>query len=571
MALVENVQTRYYSQDDLWCRVADYLAKDAPVLTGLRPDSSGNYAAAIERVSAKGVKVLRVPVGSYYVGDCHLTNPMLFIGDGLEGVNPLGAVFVKPSTATQMFYFDGTGTRGLGGGFLRMHLRGAVSSDPGLMVQVTSWSYFGVENSTFNNLAGSALVLRDCMESHISGNLFRRMGASNGSVILLGDYVGIPNNNVNNLHIQNNTFGLCSGAWIKSTANSNPDLVWITDNKFEWDSVPYGANTATQHVLDFGQLSRSWITRNGFTHFRPDSAHNLYAGCIRIRSGAVGPIVISDNKAYGCEGEFWTIEGGYVDAFDNDSNIADASSALSWSLSSTRACRINPPRVYSGNMNVVRGDSPFGPGFIGQAYMRGAAAASRTVRAGAASTVALDVPAGQEMRRYQLPLHLLGAIVRVSLRVYNPGATGNITLAVGSGGSSVAAVPAGPGWFDVDFYLGNSLTGDGDLRFTNSTGNTLSLDGITVERARSVPFSFAWTPGAVAAGTLVSSPVQTLPYGITQAPVGLSSPVFNGSVDGLLAGVSSYSGYSSYKVTLFNPGAAAITPGATRASLVLHF
>lgn len=570
MALVEVVTPKYYSLDKLWRKVQDRLAKDAPAMTDLVPDSAGNYAAAIQRAAASGVRVLRVPSGTYTVGDCTLTTPVLFVGDGLEGIDPLGAVFVKPASSAFMFHFDGSTTRGLGGGFLRMHLRGETGSSTGDMVRVQSWSYFSLVDSAVNTFGGNALNLRDCMESRITGNLFRRIGAADGQVILIGAWVGNQNNNVNNLHIENNTFGFCTGAWIRSVANSNPDLIWINNNKFEWDNVPYGANTTPQYVIDLEQISRCWITHNGFTHFRPDAVHNLYAGCIRTGTTALGPLEISHNKAYACEGYYWNIQGGYVDAFSNDSNLGDAATGLTWDLSSTRACRIMPPALFSNNLNRTGGDALFGPGFTSHAYLRGTSNLSRVADAGASARVALQVPAGSEMRRYTLPKHLLGSCVKVLLRIYNPDASAKgITLSVAGTLSISGTVPAGPGWVDSEIFVGDTQTGTGDFRFINSSDVTLLLDGVTVSKATMLTVSFAWTPTPIAAGATLVSAAQFQPSSISRSPLGVGAPIFNGSTQGLIVSISNRSGYGNWEVLLYNPTGATVTPTFTRCSYVI--
>lgn len=565
-------QTRpsYQTLDDFTRTILDRLAKDAPALTDFEPDASGNYAAAIMRASAKGVSVLRVPSKSYIVGDCLITKPLLLIGDGLEGINPVGATFIKPASASYCLSFDSTGTtRPTGGGLHKLQVRGNDVADTGTLVNVKTWSYFRAEYCGFNNLAGSAFTLRDVAESKINDNLFRRIGASNGQVILLGDYVGTNVSNVNNLQVRGNTFGLCSGSWLRASNIANVDMLWFQFNKVEWDATPTGANTESQYVLDLGQVSRAWITQNGFTHFRPDAGHNLYAGVLRMGSASAQTVFFNDNLVFGCQGNLFDVQGGSLVAKDNYSNQANASGQVSYSVTSNKWCHIEEPIRFSSNGNLSASIIDRLSNFIPSHKLGGTINLSYVAETETSYKTVLSVPAGTECRRVTLPEELTTGNdgVRVTARVKSVGGAGSVTL--NTNGtldiSSVALVA--DVWTNAVFTIPSNQLGAGGVRVNNTGGTTVLFDGLRVARADFMDISFAWVPGSIAAGAQVDSPVQSyvgdfINPGNTIRGFGV--PTFDVPPGDVAVNVRITNSTGGFVVSLRNHTASAITPGITR-------
>lgn len=569
--LTKLTKARYDTLDDFSRLILDRLAKDAPNMRDITPDSSGNYADGIKRMAAKGVNFIRVPSGQFIVGDCKLTKSMMFLGDGIEGIDPVAATFIKPSTASYCISFDSTGyTRPQGGGIRHVNIRGANSSDTGDLIIAKSWSYLRFEYCGFHNLKGTALNLRDIAESKINDNLFRRIGNSDGQVILMGDYVTSQLNNVNNLHIKDNTFGLCSGAWLRSTTQSNVDLIWFSENKVEWDNTPAGANLLGEYVIDLAQVSRAWITNNGFTHFREDEVHNRYIGILRMGPQSLMSVTFSGNKLFGCKGYIFYVEGGSLEAYNNYSNQADASGSVTWYNSSTRRCYIEPPVLVQNNGNVVstaiQGSSNFYPssilgGTINNTFVRDDESSYQVV---------MQVPAGSEVRRVTLPEDLTTGndAVRVTARVKSVGGAGSLRLNTnGTIDIATNSISTADAWVNTVFTIPSGQLGAGGVRLFNAGTTTLLFDGVKIERADYLDVGFDWSPGTIAAGVKVVSPTQGFVSQFidpSTAIKGFSIPSFNGVTGDVEVGIRPTTAPSNWVVTLSNRTAADITPSFTR-------
>lgn len=572
MALTRATFPRYGTQDDYLSReILERLAKDAPNMRDIKPDANGNYGPGIMRMAAKGVNFIRVPSGTFLVGDCKLTKPMMFLGDGVEGIDPVAATFVKPSTASYCISFDSTGyTRPQGGGIRHVHVRGQTSTDTGDLVIGKTWSYLRFEYCGFHNLKGTALNLRDVAESKINDNLFRRIGDTNGQVILMGDYVGSVLFNVNNLHITDNTFGLCSGAWLRATNQANVDMLWFTDNKVEWDSNPAGANTEGQYVLDLGQVSRAWILDNGFTHFRDDATHNLYEGVLRMGAASGYSVVFEGNKLFGCRGYIFDVQGGSLIARNNESNQADSGGTVSWRNVSTKVCKIEAPIQVQSNGNQISTAFPKGPTFIPSGSMGGTVGNQFSVDTDSTSGVVMQVPSATEIRRITVPedMYTGNDGIRVVARVKSVGGQSTVrlntngTLDVGSLSTGVADT-----WVNLTFVIPSGQIGAGSIRLHNDGPSVLLFDGIQLERADYMDVSFAWTPGEIAAGAKAVSPSQGFVQNFIDPGStikGYSVPNFDAGIGDLEVGIRPRNASGNWEVTLRNNTAAPITPGITR-------
>lgn len=572
MALTKATLPSYGTLDEYMNRtILDRLAKDAPTMSDIQPDADGDYGPGIMRLAEKGVNFIRVPAKTYKVGNCKLTKPMMFIGDGVEGIDPVAATFVKPTNADYCIAFDSTGfDRPQGGGIRHVHIRGEKSSDTGNLVIGKTWSYLRFEYCGFHNLTGSAIHLQDVAESKINDNLFRRVGASNGSVIFLGDYVGSPLFNVNNLHVKDNTFGLCSGAWVRGTDKSNVDMFWFTDNKVEWDNTPASANVEGEYVLDFGQLYRAWITGNGFTHFRDDEVHNKYVGVLRMGEKCGYTVFFHDNQLFGCKGHIFDVKGGSLDARNNMSNRADASGNITWSVTSNKRCHIEPPTIIQSNGNMISTSITKSATFISSHEMGGTVGNTFVSDAESSLTSVLKASAGQELRRLTLPEDLTTGndSVRIVCRVKALGGTGSVKLNT-NGTIDIATTSTGvqDAWVNLTFVVPSAQIGAGSVRLINAGNTDMLLDGVKMERADYIDVAFAWNPGSVENGGMVVSPAQGGVFNFIDPSVaikGISTPMFTGDLKGLLPIVRQRTSRSSWEVVLLNMTGQQVTPTITR-------
>lgn len=549
-----------------------YLAK-APDIREWDSDSASDDTGRFSKAIAEGVQAVYLPNEDLRVGELNIPTSFKIVGTGSQSINKNGSRLIKPADAAYGLHFNGQGmsTRPMGGGVYNTHLVGENSSNTGPLLKVTSWSYFKFINSSVQNISDWGIVLKDTMESTISEFLFRRIGSDITGAILLDDYLGVANSNVNNLHIFGGTWAGISGAWIKSTSNSNVDVLWINDNKFEWDLIPVSANISEKYVIDLGQISRVYLDRNTFTHFRKDSAHNMYAGILHLGVDCRGIVDFTNNKAYGCDGYFWNIEGGTLCARNNQSNRADASNDISVACTSNKHQDIEQPIIFTNNMNITAKGSDIFDTFISSHKMAGTVNNVFQADSSSIKGTTMVVPAGTEARRFTLSKDYLDGNrgIKVLARVKSQDSVAGAKLKLNIDGTTDIGSIDLPtsGWSLISFIIQPSSIGSGSLRFSNDGTVNLLFDGIKIEEIDYIDVSFAWTPGTIAANSIVTSPAQSGISGFSNAGTilsGFSAPAFDGSSSGLIASVNSRNANAGWEVSLYNPTAAPITPTFTR-------
>jgi hypothetical protein len=560
-------------------RTSAEKATDRPNLLDWDTDSQSDDSMRLRKALVDGIDHIQLPgvleLGRpIYFGEVDISTALRFEGVGSQGFNRNGSVIIKASGAAYGMHFNGVGagTRPAGGGLYNVHLSGQASADTGPLVKVTSWSYFKAINVGFNNISDYGLRLKDVMESTISGCLFRRLGSNSTGCILLDDYLTSQNNNVNNLHIVGCTFGLSSGEWIKATPLSNIDVVWIQNNKFEYDDTPISPNTDPQYVIDLGKAAKTFIDHNTFTYF--NTPKNNYAGILRMQTQCLSTTMFTNNQMFGCEGNAGLIEGGSLFARDNFNTLGEGTGTIGFSVTSTKRQDIEDVFNIHNNGNLVsRPKAPTG-NFISCHKLSGTVANLFTPDPGATYWTAMSVPASTEIRRFQLPGHLLneGAPVRVRVRVKctdTAGADGSVQIIADDTTLSASTVTASAGWQTVEFLIKGTLLTSGVLKIMNSGTVSVLFDGIYYEKAEYVDWNFAFPVGTLTPGQQLTSDVQSSVdiVGIANKIKGCGGVWFNSSAVGLLFNPSTYQPGNSFRVIVYNPGAANVVTSITRCTV----
>lgn len=503
----------------------------------------------------------------YEFGNVVIPYPLRIVGKGSQGINTTkGTVIKRSAGAPFMFHFSGEGQsqRPMGGGLFNINCNGDSATAIGDLIKVTQWSYFKAQNCAFQNMAGWAFRLKDVMESTITGNLFRRLGGPSGGGILLDDIRSAVTDNVNNLHIEDNTFALISGPWIGSTANSNPDLIWICRNKFEYDGTPAVPNENPSYVLDFAQLSRAFISENGFTHFT--TARNNYAGVLRLGSTALGTVLFADNLLFACESA-GVINGGIVESRGNINNQGSASAAITqFTNNSSKVCKLQRVVNIQSNGNVTVGNQLFPNGYINMAELPGNTRVPSVYDAEGETTSVLSVPAMTQVRQWTVPKMYQDAatVVKVTIRAKaDPsGTTREMSLQSGSTVLRAWTVDVGV-WKNYTYFIkANQLPTT--LQVRNTGDGILLVDGMVFEKVTHVDWEFAVSPGTLAAGGKYTSPVQSHLDVAGVEIQSVSVPTFNSSSVGLQCWVETTNANGSFVVVLKNDTGAELVTTVTR-------
>lgn len=547
-----------------------------PDIRDYYPDSQSDWTTSFQKAIADGVSSIHLPQGDFYVGELDINAALNIIGAGTVGINKYGSRIVKPTDAAFALSFNGVGqsTRPMGGGLSNLHVVGATSSDSGLLVKATSWSYLQLINFALQNLAGWGLTLQDVMESTIDRFLLRRLGSDLTGAIQLKDYLDVVTSNVNNLRILNGTWAYNSGDWLQSTENSNVDLLWLENNKFEWDGTPISANENSHHVLNFKQIARAFIHKNGFTHFTDE--HNKYAGILRMGSASYGPVQMSKTSLNQCAGNVWTIEGGTLISDDVMNQRGSVTTNMTYSNTSPRFQKLGSITNITSNGNVASIILPrrvTRRNFTSVHEMFSAVAGSFIADSDAlAYGTTLQVPVSGLARYFQISKDLLKTtkLIKVTARVKNPNSvstsitmivdgTYNVPILYNQTDITANPIAANSDWIDVVWYLTPSELGAGQLRWSNTGSQSFLFDGVTLEEVSRITHSYSWAPGSIAANTNSVSPVQGFTR-IGSLIKGFSAPMFNAPSTGLIASINTYSASGGFTVSLYNPSAAAITP-----------
>ena len=252
-----------------------------------------------------------------YIKNVLINNEVFINGNAVAGpmASNLNGVIKAFDDADYLIKIEGNNTTLSGSSILNVKLDGNNKNIN--LFESNNVSNLRIDKVSFNNVNGKAINLQKTMESIVTQCYFRKCGTLDGSVIYIDKYVNNdPAQNVNNLHIIDNTFGYNSGNWIESDSLSNIDILWIKDNKFEFDGI-YNQNQSSCSTIKLNDISRCWIIDNSFTWFT--DSNNNYDSCITLdRKGlsSMPDVKISGNKLLNCDGFINNI-GSKITAHNN--------------------------------------------------------------------------------------------------------------------------------------------------------------------------------------------------------------------------------------------------------------
>lgn len=554
-------------------RFVDAKFKDFPTIYDWNSDSLNDDTTRFTKAVADGVQYVDLTQASLKVANLVVNKAIRFDGRGKQGLSGVGTQIIVDPDADFGISFDSTGfTRPTGGGLSNASLKCAVrnTGDPDLL-KVTSWSYFGINEVEFANSQGWMIRLKDCMESQILNFNMRAFGSETTGGILLDDYISASYNNVNNLHISHGTFGGGSGPWISSTSQSNPDLIWIDNIKFEWDAILSSANTTNKYVIDFLNMARCWIDRCGFTHLA--DINNMYQAALHMGPLCGFSTEFNNNKLYGMRAP-WFVEGGSLFARDNTSNQADytSSSNMGGVITSNKVCDVEPVKHVTSNGSLTRGKLPRDPGYTIAHDLGGNINNAFVVDSSATQSTAMVVATATQIRILPLPASVLDgtSVVNLTIRVRCQDVSGaNSTLAVIAGSTTLSSktIVAATGWQLIKVQLKPSQLTTSSLSLTNTGSVSIIFDGVKVEKSSYIDWNFAFSPGAIAAGAVVTSPIQSFTdtIGTSALIQSISQARFDASSTGLLSSINTIDANGSFTLSLYNPTASTVTPAITRA------
>lgn len=503
----------------------------------------------------------------YEFGEVVIPYPLRIVGKGSQGINTSkGTVIKRSAGAAFMFHFSGEGQaqRPMGGGLFNINCNGDSATATGDIIKVTQWSYFKAQNCSFQNMAGWGIRLKDVMESNITENLFRRLGGPNGGGIIFDDYRDAVTDNVNNLHISMNTFAFMSGPWIGSTAKSNPDLIWITNNKFEFDGTPAAPNTADSYVLNFEQIGRAYITDNGFTHFTTE--RNKYVGILRTGSTSLGSVMFVDNLMFACEGA-GLIEGGVVISRGNISNQGSAANAIKqFTNNSKKACHLEQIVNLQSNGNVSVGRKVLPHSYLHMTELPGNTRQDFTPDSDGELGSVIKVPANTQARQWSVPKTYQDGktIIKVTVRVKatGDGSSPKIVLAHGSTNLKEWTVTK-DSWNNYTYFIKANVK-PATLQLRNSGDTMLLVDGVMFERVDYMDWEFSFTPGTLAVGAKYTSPTQTHSDVLGAAISSVGMPMFDNVSTGLQCWVETVSSSGAFAVCVKNDSSASVASTISR-------
>ena len=512
LSLIKTVPLNPYESG----RSANDAIKDRVSIYDFTSDSLSDDTTRFQKAALAGVKNIYVPsrYGALRVGELTLTQPMNIYGEGCISIDRVGSRLTKISGAAFGIKFLGDiNNRPHGGGLNFIDLRGENSADTGPLLMAQNWSYFINYMLGLQNNSDWGLVLKNVAEGGLDYYLCRRLGSESSGCIKFDDYDGIPNNNVNNYRLQNGTLGLNSGNWIYGTDNSNTDVIWIQYNKIEFDAAPISQNTTPKTVLYLGEAKKVFIDNNSFTNFKLSNP-NLYENVIKFGANSRVSQNVSNNYFDGCDINLINIAGGSVAGSNNIVNQAGATAAGGILCTSNLPQGIDPLIFQSSNgaknrRSVFRAEAFYSAhelhGAVNNPFVTDAAATNHY------GTV-MSVPANTEVRRATIPRGLVSdkEFVHITGRVKNvSGSSTAITLNLDGKVISAITVPAYSTWYNIVWQIRPNRISNGAIILTNGA-SALLFDGLFIEKKDYLDWSFAWSPGEIAAGATVTSPFQSV-------------------------------------------------------------
>lgn len=491
---------------------------DFPCILDYTTDSVNDDTMRFKRVLQEGHKVVKLPqrsiAGALRVGELDITSPLVIEGQGVTSINSLSSTIIKIADASYGIQFLGNkDNRPHGGGLRYIDIRGETDNSTGILLRVESWSYFWCEMLALQNLAGWGLSLRNVAEGGINTYLCRRLGSDTTGCIQFEDYLDNKNNNVNNFSLTRGTLGFNSGNWIYGTDYSNLDAIWIDKNKFEYDDKPASGNISSKHVIYLGQANRVSIDHNVFTNYKLTNT-NIYSHCIKIGENSRVQPTITKNKFHGCDNVLIEIAGGSVGGSENESNRGNATTDGTFICTSNLPQDIQP-LIFHSNNGVKNKRSHFDvPGFISSHQMIGTVN-NPFVPDSKSMThylTVMSVPASTEIRRGTISSALISEkdFVHISARLKNVSdITSDVILTLDGVNYGPVSVSADGIWKNYKWQIRPDKISSGAFILTNGSAPVL-FDGVFIERKEYFDWSFAWNPGAIAAGQSATSPVQSV-------------------------------------------------------------
>lgn len=560
-------------------RVSDKL-NDIPSILDWASDSANDDSTRIKKAIADGVDSLFIPskseAGVFTIGELDIAKNIKLWGNAFAGYRQVGACFKIPNDAEYGLYFKGDSSlsRLIGGGISGISMIGETTDCNADFVRMIHASSMEFSNISARQSGGSAFFMRDTMESRIDGFYLNSLGSESRNPIHIGDYVDSPPWNVNNLHITNGTLGACSGNWIYASDNSNADLVWIQDNKFEWDTTPTNANTSNKSVIYLGGVERAYVEDNGFVYFYP--GQNMYDTLVKTGPNARYGIQILYNTAWGCDDSyFWNITGGSVLARGNRSNAP-----MKVSVSSPHSQDIEPPliRTSTGNRPPSYFAKQYDANFTPAHYLTGANASNNftadpdAVINGTCQLAAASV----ELRRAVIPKDMVaaGRVIKVTARCKNTNGTDAQIRLICDGktvtnnnsslddGATYLKIPANSGWANYSWYLTPAMIANGGwMIITNASTTTFLFDGISIEYADSIDLTVPWSVATIAANTTANKAVYMSKLG--PYIKGVSMPKTDNALGGAIATAYFDGSTNNLWLQVAQVGATAATVAAT--------
>lgn len=513
------------------------------------------------------------------VGDLVINKPFYIIGNSCQGIDSISSTITKKVGSAFCISFEGADNASIlaGSGIRGIRMRGT-EADTGVMVNSHFVSHLDLDRVSFNYFGGNALKLKRTMESSITNCYFRKIGGNGQHVIFIDSHeVGYPGNNVNNLHINSCTFGYNGGRWLHIADDANVDMLWFGDNKMEWDGTVTSPNAASTEVVYLGQLSRGWLTNNGFTYF--NTADNKYdGGVIVLGSACTGEITIVGNKLQSCQGNWLDVRGGRVVAYKNSSDRGTVSGDVTISVTSSVAQDIEAIALYTNNRNIVAA-TPVTPQTMRQSHSLPSAIGKVFI----ADTSSLfyvktvqQVQPATEITRAIVPFAMSSkGFIHVTARVRTlttSDAAGTVSLYQDAVNLQSKSVVAANGWQYLTWQVKPGQITTTTFKLVNdSVATVVCFDGLSITEENYIDWSFSWSPGSIAANSTVNSPAQAPAdfLGMTGVMIhqiiatsadSNSLPVDQGVI--ILQPRPLATG--AFTIMAVNPTAAAITPGFSR-------
>lgn len=509
--------------------------REMPSIFDWDSDSANDDTTRFTKALSSNADNIFIPstteVGSLKIANVDVNRNVHFWGTGIAGYRQVGGSLVVLDGANYGFKFSGSGngsdagtSKLIGGGMTGISLLGETTNNTSDFIIVKHAASFEFSNVSLRRSAGAGFVLQDFMESRITDCYFNSIGGETKNVIHIGDYMDSSPWNVNNLHIERNVFGSCGGYLIFASDKSNADLIWINGNKFEWDSVSLSPNVTDKSVIYLGMVERVYVDNNGFVYYYP--AHSNYSTILELGQNARYGVQFKGNSAWGCtNANYWKVSGGSLLATDNRSNAE-----MSTVVTSPYSQDIDPPliRTPTGNRPPSYNAKLSYSDFVSAHDLTGANASNNFVVDSDAllNGTTQQAAAGVEIRRLLIPKDLMvsGRVLKVSARVKNTDTAtdGNIQLILDGSvvntnthslvtSSNFLTIPVGGGWTQVDWYITPTMIGNGagSLIFKNTGTSVFLFDGASIKYADYFDVTIPWSPGTIAANTLVNTTITT--------------------------------------------------------------